>query len=219
MTTISLSEAAKVANLLRQDRLSYSKRQVIVFDLDNTLIDSSHRARNKPDGSYDLEYWRKHSTWEYISKDTLLPAYFDYLNFRDQGYTIVAVTAREMDENDHRYLEEHGLEVAAILSRGDSKELDHVLKHRLLDKFFYVDSETPRLPFLFYDDKPENLEVAKKYNFIPVNAVFRNLASIAKDFYSVRNPDLSNITQLKPKTEDIIETKLQIVSKDIAVGE
>lgn len=94
-----------------------------------------------------------------------------------------------------------------------------MLKNRLLDSFFYVDSETPRLPFLFYDDKPENLEVARKYNFIPVNAVFRNLASIAKDFYSVRNPNLSNITQLKPKTEDIIETKLQIVNTDISIGE
>ena len=51
MTTISLSQAARVANLLRQDRLSHNKRQVIVFDLDNTLIDSSHRSRNKPDGS------------------------------------------------------------------------------------------------------------------------------------------------------------------------
>ena len=44
-----------------------------IFDLDHTVVDSSHRQATRPDGSLDLDHWREHSTPAMIERDTLLP--------------------------------------------------------------------------------------------------------------------------------------------------
>ena len=44
-----------------------------IFDLDHTVIDSSHRQITRPDGSLDLAAWRRHNTRANIMRDTLLP--------------------------------------------------------------------------------------------------------------------------------------------------
>ena len=44
-----------------------------IYDLDHTVIDSSHRAATLPNGSIDLDHWREHSTPELIARDRLLP--------------------------------------------------------------------------------------------------------------------------------------------------
>ena len=44
-----------------------------IFDLDHTLIDSSHRQLTREDGSLDLTAWRENCTAEKISRDSLLP--------------------------------------------------------------------------------------------------------------------------------------------------
>ena len=46
---------------------------VIITDLDGCAVDSSHRQNTNPDGTLNLEEWRKHSTPELIAKDTLTP--------------------------------------------------------------------------------------------------------------------------------------------------
>ena len=70
---LSLAEAVKQEKLFISKHLAAIKRQVIVFDLDHTLIDSSHRQIYKPDGSLDLDEWRRLSTWDNIKNDSLLP--------------------------------------------------------------------------------------------------------------------------------------------------
>ena len=50
------------------------KKQIFIFDLDDTVIDSSHRATLKADSlQLDLDAWRRDSTRENIMKDSLLP--------------------------------------------------------------------------------------------------------------------------------------------------
>ena len=52
------------------------KTQLFIFDLDDTVIDSSHRATlTVVNGQVelDLNAWRKDSTYENIMKDSLLP--------------------------------------------------------------------------------------------------------------------------------------------------
>ena len=52
------------------------KTQLFIFDLDDTVIDSSHRATLTVDNGQvvlDLDAWRKDSTYENIMKDSLLP--------------------------------------------------------------------------------------------------------------------------------------------------
>ena len=44
-----------------------------IFDLDHTVIDSSHRQLTKADGSLDLAHWIANNTREKIMADSLLP--------------------------------------------------------------------------------------------------------------------------------------------------
>jgi FMN phosphatase YigB (HAD superfamily) len=44
-----------------------------IFDLDHTVIDSSHRQLTKADGSLDLAHWIENNTPEKIAADTELP--------------------------------------------------------------------------------------------------------------------------------------------------
>ena len=48
------------------------KTQLFIFDLDDTVIDSSHRATLKG-FDLDLDAWKRDSTYENIMKDSLLP--------------------------------------------------------------------------------------------------------------------------------------------------
>jgi hypothetical protein len=94
---------------------------MIVYDLDHTLIDSSHRAITRADGSLDLDAWRAMST-----RGVLGPA-------------------------DYEFLRVHGLAPRVILSRpyGDVSS-DGPLKVRLLreasirPRVFWDDNESVR---------------------------------------------------------------------------
>ena len=46
---------------------------IYIFDLDGTVIDSSHRQLALPNGDIDLTHWKENSTKEKIFKDELLP--------------------------------------------------------------------------------------------------------------------------------------------------
>lgn len=197
--SITLNEALQAHSLFEAECRKALKRQVVAFDLDHTLIDSSHRTRFNENGKLDLQYWRDHSTWEHIQKDQLLPLYFNYYAFKKAGYTIIAVTARQMSEHDYRYLKENGLDFDLILERGDSEALDHELKDGQLHKFL---SEEGRIPFLFYDDKDDNLAVAAKHGFQPMKAQLWNLKAVVKSQYSIRNID-DSIQNFAPKEEDL----------------
>ena len=49
------------------------KKNIWVFDLDGTTIDSTHRQITNPDGTLNLDLWRHNSTRSKIFKDKLLP--------------------------------------------------------------------------------------------------------------------------------------------------
>lgn len=147
-------------------------KMVVLFDLDGTLIDSSHRVRYKNNGEFDLDYWIETSKkWEKVKKDKLLPLAELYKEFKKTGFSLICVTARNMQEADFRYLKENELEFEMILHRGDSLELDEVLKSQKLKAFF---EENDRIPFMAYDDKQENLEVFDKFGFRTFHATYMN---------------------------------------------
>lgn len=145
-------------------------RFVNVFDLDCTLIDSSHRINStgKVEDGLDLDYWIDNSTPDRIMQDTLLPLVDVFREFKKTGFTNIAVTAREMTSGDYEFLKYHDLHFDMILHRGNSKELDHVLKAQKLDTLF---NETDLKPFLAFDDKGENLEIFKQFGFTCINAL------------------------------------------------
>ena len=104
-------------------------------------------------------------------KDKLLPLVEVFREFKKTGFTNIAVTAREMTNGDYEYLKKHDLHFDMILHRGDSKELDLVLKEKKLDLLF---KDTDLKPFLAFDDKQENLDIFEKFGFTCINALHIN---------------------------------------------
>ena len=109
-----------------------------IYDLDHTVIDSTHRAATLPDGSIDLDHWREHSTPELIAKDRLLPLAGHWKTQRARGCEIVVCTARVMGQVDLDFLDAHGLHFDAMISRaeGDTSP-DAILKERGLRNYAY----------------------------------------------------------------------------------
>jgi hypothetical protein len=143
---------------------------VNIFDLDCTLIDSSHRINEYGDHSYgiDIDYWIENSTFENVMKDKLLPLVGLFREFQKTQFTNIAVTARDMKAADFEYLEKHGLHFHMVLHREDSKELDHIMKEKKIKELF--DSGN-YVPFLAFDDKEENLDIFRGFGFQCFNAL------------------------------------------------
>ena len=110
--------------------------QYFIFDLDHTVIDSSHRQSYLPDGSLDLAHWRENSTAEKVAQDTLLPLARVMASAHNVNIRIIVCTARVMASADYYFLQQHGLFADYILSRleGDTS-VDAQLKIRLLNDF------------------------------------------------------------------------------------
>lgn len=103
-----------------------------IFDLDGTVIDSSHRKATLPDGSLDLDHWIENCTPEKIAGDTLLPL-ADYMRKVFSLHEVLICTARVMSEADYDFLFDNGLHADAILSRPMGNRLpDAYLKEMLL---------------------------------------------------------------------------------------
>lgn len=148
------------------------EKLVIAWDLDGTLIDSSHRSIfSTHNADVALKHWKENCIEEQINKDVLLPLSQMYFEFKKTGFTQICVTARDMNEFDFKYLKDHGLEFALILHRKDSQELDSVLKDKKLQDFF---NEKGRIPFMAFDDKQDNLNIFDKYGFRTFQAVYMN---------------------------------------------
>jgi len=156
------------------------KTQIFIFDLDDTVIDSSHRATLKVDNGsvvLDLDAWRKDSTYENIMKDRLLPLSNYMRECINAEHTFVWVcTARNMQQADHDFLAKHELTPNLVLSRQlDDDREDHILKFKMINKLLqlkpFKDCET-----IFFDDKPKNLQALE--NIIDYNLNARAINEI-----------------------------------------
>lgn len=106
-----------------------------IFDLDGTVIDSSHRKATRPDGTLDLDHWIENCTPEKIARDSLLPL-ADTWRWVFPDSEVIVCTARVMSEADHDFLIDNGLIADRILSRPNNNRLpDAFLKEYLLRGF------------------------------------------------------------------------------------
>jgi len=107
-----------------------------IFDLDHTVIDSSHRQSTLPDGSLDLAHWIENNTPELIAQDKLLPLATQMRRVRAKGARVIICTARVMQAADFKFLADHGLQFDVCLSRaqGDNSA-DTILKQKLLKSY------------------------------------------------------------------------------------
>jgi len=107
-----------------------------IFDLDHTVIDSSHRQLTRADGSLDLAHWIENCSREKIFGDSLLPLADQMRDLIARGKNVVICTARVMSEADYDFLYANGLYTPWILSRPMGSRLgDAELKKGLLRAF------------------------------------------------------------------------------------
>lgn len=96
-------------------------KNIIVFDLDATVINSSHRTPNFPDGTLNLDLYRKMRSFHSVFCDSLLPLANVMRSRKNAGDYIVILTAREMQWYDYAYLMANGLPYDKCLSREKAK--------------------------------------------------------------------------------------------------
>jgi len=135
--------------------------RLYIYDLDGTVIDSSHRRRFNTNGDLRLSYWKSHNTRKDIFGDSLLPL-AKHMKKKMIGNIVLVCTAREISQNDLDFLENNGLRFDHILSRpkGVNTE-DHILKYHQLKKFLVQNPYLPKRKIM-YDDSMENLQEISK---------------------------------------------------------
>lgn len=92
-------------------------KTTLIFDLDETVINSLHRTPNNPDGTLNLDAYRAKHNRKNVFKDSLLPLARVMRKAKKAGYHIVILTARDMAKFDYDYLKFHKLDADLILSR------------------------------------------------------------------------------------------------------
>lgn len=171
----------------------------IVFDLDGTVIDTSHRYRNLPCGKIDLQYWFENSTPEKIAKDSLLPLAHAWRRYYTEGHTIIVCTARDFSDLNgvdlgqiyRDYLAANDLPYHALLYRnlaGANHEsyADGALKVKLLGDYAAERGRVIEdMQFVMFDDNADVLDTLTKryvrcYDAISHNRNLRKGKNIIK---------------------------------------
>jgi len=112
-------------------------KNVSIFDMDGTIIDSSHRQATLPDGTLNLPAWIENATPEKIAQDTVLPLAKQVAKRKQAGDYVLICTARAMSPADFDFLKNHGITVDKIISRPlGNNEPDGQLKAKQLKKLF-----------------------------------------------------------------------------------
>ena len=111
-------------------------KQITIFDLDGTTLDSSHRQATLPNGNLNLAHWKENSTPEKIFDDKVLPLAQEVRRRNKKGdYTIVC-TARTLSYADFEFLMQEGILADKVISRPlGNNEDDAKLKRKQLNSF------------------------------------------------------------------------------------
>lgn len=143
---------------------------MIIFDLDHTVIDSSHRQLTLPCGKLDLAHWIENSTYDKVMADSLLPLAQTMQRATRNNHSMVC-TARVLGAADFDFLIHHKLINAhtPILSRPEGVTLgDADLKEHLVNAWCNARglvTETFARGAMFIDDNHAVLERVKGMGF------------------------------------------------------
>lgn len=141
--------------------------RVAIYDMDGTIVDSSHRYRTIVDENgerIDLDYWREN---EYRAMDdSLLPMAEQYkADLADPNCYVIIATARVMNGPDWQFVKEKLGEPDYFISRpADSNVSGKTLKINGLAKFFNLVT-FKNAEFVFYEDNISYLKaVCDRFN-------------------------------------------------------
>tara|TARA_B000000441_G_C21716563_1_gene336128 strand:+ start:495 stop:992 length:498 start_codon:yes stop_codon:yes gene_type:complete len=133
---------------------------MFVFDLDQTIVDSSHRTPLK-NGRVDIPAYVRLQTPKNIDKDSILPL-ADKMRREFKRSFIVVCTARKMTDYDYLFLKRNNLFFDEIYERGNvpshiSKLQDAEYKSACLHKYKDIN-------YTFYDDSKEVIKKFKNFD-------------------------------------------------------
>ena len=135
-------------------------KRVAIYDMDGTIVDSSHRYRTVVDDNgerIDLEYWRENEYRAY--DDQLLPMAEQYKqDLADPECYVIIATARVMNEPDWQFVKDKlGMPDYFISRPKDSAISGKLLKINGLAKFFNL-MNFKNAEFVFYEDNIQYLK-------------------------------------------------------------
>lgn len=155
--------------------------RTFIFDLDDTVIDSSHRQRVLPNGDIDLAHWRRFNTAKNILADGLLPLAEQMRHAIRDGLDVAIMTSRVMGHADRVFLNIHGLLAPSIYSRDPSDlrgagELKLAKMHEMaIDRGWSFSDLRDRV--IMWDDSPDVQKTLKNAGFRVIDPVnFNNQA-------------------------------------------
>ena len=141
--------------------------RVAIYDMDGTIVDSSHRYRTIVDSDgerIDLGYWQENA--HLAMQDKLLPLFEQYrADLADESCYVIIATARVMYDADWEFVNEILFAPDYFISRkeGDSQS-GKTLKINGLAKFFNL-ANFKDADFVFYEDNVEYLKaVCDRFN-------------------------------------------------------
>lgn len=132
-------------------------RKVSIYDMDGTIVDSTHRYRVTADNKIDLQFWRDNQ--HLAMQDSLLPMAEQYKkDLADNECYVIIATARVMNEPDYRFVNEILGNPDYLISRNDGDSISGgLLKINGLAKFFNLKS-FQNAEFTFYEDNATYLK-------------------------------------------------------------
>jgi hypothetical protein len=141
-------------------------KQVKIFDMDGTIVDSSHRYKTMQDGNgiekIDLDFWRanEHRAFD----DSLLPLAEQYKrDLADAETYVIIATARILRKADHRFIDEKLGKPDYIISRKENSNISGgLLKINGLKKFFNL-KNFKLATWTFFEDNTQYLKAVCDY--------------------------------------------------------
>ena len=147
-----------------------------IFDLDGTVIDSSHRQNTLPDGSLDLAHWIENNTVEKILADSLLPLAEKMREVRSD--TVAVITARVIQDADLAFLRRNDLKFDYLYSRAQGNNTpDDLLKRRAVLRLAAKMNKSiawMRKNTVFFDDNLAVLDIMASMGIKTINATLAN---------------------------------------------
>lgn len=151
---------------------SQKLKRIVIFDLDETIIDSSHRTPNNPDGTLNLTKYLELKTRENTMKDTLLPLSKYFQNLSSENY-IVVCTARTWKDFDEEFLMKNNLIPDMIFARSPcgkhNKYKDANLKAAWISRLRNL-KQFKNLPIFMFDDAKPVISAMRKLGIICLNS-------------------------------------------------
>ena len=144
-------------------------KNITIFDLDGTIIDSSHRQATLADGTLNLAKWIENSTAEMIFQDKVLPLATQVRRRQKAGDYVMVCTARLMSDADFEFLQNEGICPDKIVSRPKGNmEPDGVLKAKQLRSLFNL-KQFRKASKVMFDDAASVRSSLRKIGIAVIN--------------------------------------------------